>query len=27
APESPNCMGGSKKDPAMATRTAQGEGS
>ena len=22
APESPNCMGGSKKDPAMATRTA-----
>lgn len=27
APESPNCMGGSKKDPVMAARTAQGEGS
>ncbi len=25
APDSPNCMGGSKKDPAMATRTAQGD--
>ena len=27
APESPNCLGGSKKDPAMAARTARGEGS
>lgn len=27
APESPNCMGGSKKDPAMAARVRQGEGS
>ncbi|AXS84984.1 MULTISPECIES: BolA family transcriptional regulator [Marinobacter] len=26
APESPNCMGGSKKGPAMAARSAQGEG-
>lgn len=26
APESPNCMGGSKKDPVMASRIAQGEG-
>ena len=26
APESPNCMGGSKKDPAMAARSVQGEG-
>ena len=25
APESPNCMGGSKKDPAMAARASQGE--
>lgn len=27
APESPNCMGGSKNDPAMAARVRQGEGS
>lgn len=26
APASPNCMGGSKKDPAMAAKVAQGEG-
>ncbi|TNE75091.1 MAG: BolA/IbaG family iron-sulfur metabolism protein [Gammaproteobacteria bacterium] len=26
-PDSPNCMGGSKKDPVMAARTGQGEGS
>lgn len=25
-PESPNCMGGSKNDPAMAARAGQGEG-
>ncbi|KMQ73873.1 BolA family protein [Marinobacter subterrani] len=25
-PESPNCMGGSKKDPVMAARIARGEG-
>lgn len=27
SPDSPNCMGGSKNDPAMAMKTGQGEGS